>query len=510
MHNSPTPDHESQSVAVVSHKSYNLKWSSSDTAMAGMASSCVDFLLSANPEDIAATPVAPEIRFTMSEVGRTFSEPCPGKIPSELPVPRSSLSFKSATDPKPPLSPKSPGSPKSLGSPKSPISPLRLPAPPSFPFESKGSDVVSPSSPKAEPSSPLAMVTSPSSAEDSALLLDVEKNLQAIHDMGIEHLKHREYPEALEVFEEILRGQLTRYGEEHYRVGTALHNIGVVHMKQGDYEEAAHVSLEAVRIRRMTLPADHPDVAVSMAQLGVALLECRKFKRAISHFREALRIRRKCYGPKHLKVAKLLNNIGCALYELNELAVAKVAFEEALGIQRSTLREIPTQDLEEPPNQILLSIASTLSNIGSIKLYWGQHGDASIDLEEALLIQQSVLGDEHPFARRTEECLEWMESQGIDVSSGDEEENSVAAVTSDGRRNGGIHLCTSSAISVDQSNDELRKMVEVFNRNLWSFKNGLELTCHGGDPMGQVPCHGGDPLTPDEAATESNPNDIVL
>lgn len=491
-HSSPTPDHESQSLALVSRPSYSLKWSNSDTAMTAMANTCVDFLLSADPNEISPAIMAPEIRFTMSEVGRTFSEPCPAVLASESPVPRSPSARKASAEPGSPLSP------------KSRISPRRLPAPPSFNLESACSGVVpaSPSSPEgADPTSPVPSVESQASAEDMALL-DVEKNLQAIHDMGVEHLRHREYPEALEVFEEILRGQLTRYGEEHYRVGTALHNIGVVHMKQGDYEEAAHVSLEAVRIRRLSLPADHPDIAVSMAQLGVALLECRKFKKAISHFREALRIRRKCYGPKHLKVAKLLNNIGCALYELNELEVAKLAFEEALGIQRSTLREVPTQDLEEPPNQILLSIASTLSNIGSIKLYWGQHGDASIDLEEALLIQQSVLGDEHPFAKRTEECLEWMESQAADSS---EDENSIAAVTSDDSRKGGMHLCTSTALTVDQSNDELRKMVEVFNRNLWSLKN-FELTCQGADPG----CHGADPIVPDEAASKSKPEEIKL
>jgi hypothetical protein len=32
-----------------------------------------------------------------------------------------------------------------------------------------------------------------------------------------------------------------------------------------------------------------------------------------------------------------------------------------------------------------------------------------VDLEEALLIQQCVLGDDHPLAQRTQESLLWME-----------------------------------------------------------------------------------------------------
>jgi hypothetical protein len=57
----------------------------------------------------------------------------------------------------------------------------------------------------------------------------------------------------------------------------------------------------------------------------------------------------------------------------------------------------------------MLSIASTQSNIASIKLYSGQYEEACVDLEEALLIQQCVLGDDHPLAQRTQESLMWME-----------------------------------------------------------------------------------------------------
>jgi tetratricopeptide (TPR) repeat protein len=243
---------------------------------------------------------------------------------------------------------------------------------------------------------------------DDGCFLEVEKNLEAIHEMAAEHLQYGEYTEALEVFEEILRGQLARYGQDHFRVGTALHNIGIVHMKKGDFVNAAKVCKEAVRVRKIALGPFHPEVAVSLAQLGVAYMETEKHAKAITMFREALRIRRKCLGPRHPKVAKILNNIGCALYELNELEVAKVAFEEALAVQRYNLRETQS-DSPAFSDQSLLSIASTLSNLGSIKLYWGQHHEAAIDLEEVLLLQQSVLGDDHPVVQKTQESLTWVE-----------------------------------------------------------------------------------------------------
>jgi tetratricopeptide (TPR) repeat protein len=258
---------------------------------------------------------------------------------------------------------------------------------------------------------------------DNGAFWEAEKNLQAIHEMATEHLQQGEYTEALEVFEEILRGQLARYGEDHYRVGTALHNIGIVHMRRGDYGKAIEVYKEAVRVRKKSLDPMHPDVAVSLAQLGVAYMESRKHRKAIGAFREALKIRRKSLGNQHPKVAKILNNIGCSLFELDELEVAKVAFEEALAIHRTLLKNMgennnKNHEKDDPANHyhhnhpsesLLLSVASTQCNIASIKLYCGKFEEACVDLEEALLIQQCVLGDEHPLARRTQESLAWME-----------------------------------------------------------------------------------------------------
>ena len=239
---------------------------------------------------------------------------------------------------------------------------------------------------------------------DDGSFLEAEKNLKAIHDMATDHLTHGEYDEALMVFDEILRGQLARYGEEHYRTGTALHNIGIVHMRRGDYKQAIEVYQEAVLVRKKVLASDHPDVAVSLAQLGVAYLETQQLKSAIMVFREALKIRRSCLGPKHPKVAKILNNIGCALYDLNEVQVARVAFEEALAIQRDKRRVQPL-DSECASDHLLLSMASTLSNLGSLNIASSQFDDAAALLEEALLIQQSVYGADHRISRQTAESL---------------------------------------------------------------------------------------------------------
>jgi tetratricopeptide (TPR) repeat protein len=218
---------------------------------------------------------------------------------------------------------------------------------------------------------------------------EAEHNLRAIHDMAAEHLAHGEYAEAIEVFEEILRGQHERYGPIHFRVGTALHNLGIVHLKSGDYEKAIEICSQAVKVRREALVPNHPDVAVSLAQLAVAHLECQQFEYALAAFHEALHIRRTQLGPKHPKCSKILNNIGCAMYSLDKLEGSRLAFEEALEIQRETLRMGPSAEhgQEFQSTHVMLSIASTLCNIGSIRLRWGQLDDACVALDEALLVR---------------------------------------------------------------------------------------------------------------------------
>lgn len=227
---------------------------------------------------------------------------------------------------------------------------------------------------------------------DEGAFMEAEHNLRAIHDMAAEHLAHGEFEEAADVFEEILRGQQERYGQDHYRVGTALHNLGIVYLKKGDYNKAIEICRRAVDVRKDSLVPNHPDVAVSLAQLGVAHLESRNYREALAAFRDALNIRRNFLGPRHMKCSKILNNIGCALYSIEDLSASKRAFDEALWIQREGLRSLPSIEGSGndsngmQSNTLLLSMASTLCNIGSIRLRWGDFEKAGIALEEALLV----------------------------------------------------------------------------------------------------------------------------
>ena len=82
--------------------------------------------------------------------------------------------------------------------------------------------------------------------------------------------------------------------------------------------------------------------------------------------------------------------------------------------------------------QLLLSTAATLCNIGSIRLRLGDADGAIVALEEALLVQQSVLGDDHQIVLATADSIGFIESK---------------------RGNGGRHASGNSSLADDNFSD---------------------------------------------------------
>jgi tetratricopeptide (TPR) repeat protein len=80
---------------------------------------------------------------------------------------------------------------------------------------------------------------------------------------------------------------------------------------------------------------------------------------------------------------------------MEDFEEAKRAFDEALDIQRETLRNLPSAEGSESngmqSNTLLLSMASTLCNIGSIMLRWADYDESLVALDEALLVSFVIL-----------------------------------------------------------------------------------------------------------------------
>jgi len=253
------------------------------------------------------------------------------------------------------------------------------------------------------------------------------RHLRAMHELGHKQLQNANYVQAIEVFSEILRGQKERHGKRSSQCAVAMHNLGVVCMKCNKYIETVRLCDGAARIRVEKLGQDHLDVASSLSQQGVALMELKEFPLALASFREALRIRTKAWtngwglenSVNHPLIVRLLNNIGCALFEMNELDESQVTFENALAMQRELMKMKKSQavkkeagdDKDIDPKDSYhapLSIALTLTNLGSIHLRLSEFDKSLVYFEEAVLIQESVLGENHKIVMNTKESISFV------------------------------------------------------------------------------------------------------
>lgn len=239
---------------------------------------------------------------------------------------------------------------------------------------------------------------------DKAQFVDSDHlSLKRMHSLASNEMKSGAYDEALYIFHEIIRLLIERHGEENnIHVGATWHNIGIVNSKAKRHKDAVYACKKAVQIREALLGKSHQEVAVSLSQLGVAYLDSKQYERALDCFRGALAIREDYFGSHHMKVAKILNNMGCVFFEMNEHSDAESAFKEALDIQRFLLSKTESSS---NANAILLSIASTQSNIGSILLKKKEFSDAIAAFDEALVLQQSVLGDAHETVLNTSQTM---------------------------------------------------------------------------------------------------------
>jgi tetratricopeptide (TPR) repeat protein len=231
---------------------------------------------------------------------------------------------------------------------------------------------------------------------DEVRFINLEENLDIIGEMAEAYLSNGQYEEAVDVMKEILRGYLELHGREHESVGLILHNIALAQMRRRKFEKAIQAGHKAVQVRKHALGEQHIDVAASLVLLGESYFERKQHTFALEAFETALNIRRISFGPSHVKIAKLLNNIACTLKAMGRLGDALSVFGEGLQMQRNILASMPSTNddvhvMNGARNQLALSIASTLTNVCTVKLSL-RHIDGALEaLDEAYQVSRQLL-----------------------------------------------------------------------------------------------------------------------
>ena len=228
---------------------------------------------------------------------------------------------------------------------------------------------------------------------------DLERSLNRRERAALRHIRAGEYGLAISQLEEVVQDQKRHMGknDNKYLLGITLHNLGVVRLLEGSNDQqAVELFNEAAETKKEAFGPEHPIVAESLDEIGIQYFAQNKADDALRVFREAKRIRVQALGADHPKVALVDNNIGCVYFQLKKQDEALASFQTAKDILEECMGSEATRS-----NLDLLHVAATLCNLGYMKFRLKHYEEATAIFEDALLVQQSVLGDNHQAIKDT-------------------------------------------------------------------------------------------------------------
>jgi len=183
-------------------------------------------------------------------------------------------------------------------------------------------------------------------------------------------------------------------GNNRYLAGITAHNLAVVQVLASETQGVIELFREAISLKEAAFGSHHFEVALSWDELGIQLFANSRFEEALEAFRAAKIVRSKSEST-HFSLAMCLNNIAACDFQMKNHQAAFVSLKEALAIQQNSVGSSAQGDLD------LLQTATVMSNFGYLNLCLRMYDEARTLFEEALLIQQSVLDDNHRAVRDT-------------------------------------------------------------------------------------------------------------
>jgi CHAT domain-containing protein/tetratricopeptide (TPR) repeat protein len=155
------------------------------------------------------------------------------------------------------------------------------------------------------------------------------------------------YSESLAVRRKVL-------GADHYDTAANLDDLSSVLRRQGKLEEALPLCLEALETRLNVLSPEHPAIADSYEELAL-LYDRLNDPQAEEQYRKALAIRERAYGPSTPSVATTLTNLGSLYQSRKEYGSAEPLYQRALAICQQHLEMV--SELQAERQQLAMARA---------------------------------------------------------------------------------------------------------------------------------------------------------
>ena len=198
------------------------------------------------------------------------------------------------------------------------------------------------------------------------------------------HVGQKEYRQAVNVGEEMLRIVAASQGQRHPDYASVLNLIANTYAEMGKYDLAVQRYSKVIEIRREILGKQHPDFVQSLSELAKVFLTLGEYEKAKRLLVEAKQIIKQYAGESNAGYATILDNLGVIANHQGKYVSAKSLYSKALRIREKTLgREHP-------------HYASSLSNLAQLYSAMGSYERAEPLMLEAKRIREKVLGKQNP------------------------------------------------------------------------------------------------------------------
>jgi tetratricopeptide (TPR) repeat protein len=241
----------------------------------------------------------------------------------------------------------------------------------------------------------------------------------SLDNLAVLYRNQRKYIEAEPLFQQALLIREQQLGANHPDTATSLDNLAMLYYCQEKHTEAEPLYEQALSIRERQLGADHPDTAMSLDNLAVLYSVQGKYREAESLHQRALSIRERRLGADHPDTAQSLNNLALLYKEQGKYADAEPLLQRALLIQERQLGATHPNTATSLNNLAVLygvqgkyreaelllqraisiahpQIADSLCNLADLYRVQGKNGEAELLYQQALVINEQILGPEHP------------------------------------------------------------------------------------------------------------------
>jgi eukaryotic-like serine/threonine-protein kinase len=190
------------------------------------------------------------------------------------------------------------------------------------------------------------------------------------------------YKQAQPLLEKSLAIARTAGNSNRLTRSSSLLELAGLYNQQGQYTQALALAQEGLRIREDVLGPEHPEVARALLGIGVAYRNAGNYAESKTYLQRSLAIREKALGPEHVDVLDSLYHMGWLNNRTGNYQEASRCYERILAVRAKL-----------GPGQP--EVARAMSDLGSVKMNMGDYGRALKLFEQALTIQEKVLGSNH-------------------------------------------------------------------------------------------------------------------